>query len=227
MNAGGASTADKVKYDNTESGLQATEVQGAIDEVNNSIGDISGFTNTTYDSIGDFIQYCVDNGYLPDINSLPLIPTMTSATAPSGEASASGYSNNKPAYYAFDNKDDTNWLTAVNTVASSTWLQYKFASAKSAKKAVIKACVAQMTCVVKIQGSNDGTNWKDISNNVEFEQTTTTSATYITKEFTIKINDSTAYKYFRLQFVSSSTQYIANNAYQQCSIVSMQLYGKA
>lgn len=197
----------------------------ALKKVNNSIGDISGFTNTTYDSIGDFIQYCVDNGYLPDVNSLPLIPAMTSATAPSGEASASGYSNNKPAYYAFDNKDDTNWLTAVNTVASSTWLQYKFASAKSAKKAVIKACVAQMTCVVKIQGSNDGTNWKDISNNVEFEQTTTTSATYITKEFTIKINDSTAYKYFRLQFVSSSTQYIANNAYQQCSIVSMQLYG--
>lgn len=37
MNAGGASTADKVKYDNTESGLQATEVQGAIDEVNNSL----------------------------------------------------------------------------------------------------------------------------------------------------------------------------------------------
>lgn len=40
MSSGGASSADKVKYDNTESGLQATEVQGAIDEVNKSLSDV-------------------------------------------------------------------------------------------------------------------------------------------------------------------------------------------
>ena len=38
MSTGGASTADKVKYNNTESGLQSTDVQGAIDEVNSSLG---------------------------------------------------------------------------------------------------------------------------------------------------------------------------------------------
>ena len=37
MSTGGASTADKVKYNNTESGLQSTDVQGAIDEVNSSL----------------------------------------------------------------------------------------------------------------------------------------------------------------------------------------------
>ena len=35
---GGASTADKVKYDNTERGLKATNVQGAVDEINSSLG---------------------------------------------------------------------------------------------------------------------------------------------------------------------------------------------
>lgn len=39
MNAGGASTADKVKYDNSTSGLKATNVQGAVDEVNNSLNE--------------------------------------------------------------------------------------------------------------------------------------------------------------------------------------------
>lgn len=38
MSTGGASTADKVKYNNTKSGLQSTDVQGAIDEVNSSLG---------------------------------------------------------------------------------------------------------------------------------------------------------------------------------------------
>lgn len=33
VGAGGASTAEAVQYDNTESGLEATEVQGAVDEV--------------------------------------------------------------------------------------------------------------------------------------------------------------------------------------------------
>ena len=37
LGLGSASSADKVKYDNTESGLGATNVQGAIDEVNNSL----------------------------------------------------------------------------------------------------------------------------------------------------------------------------------------------
>lgn len=37
MSTGGASTADKVKYNNTESGLKSTDVQGAIDEVNSSL----------------------------------------------------------------------------------------------------------------------------------------------------------------------------------------------
>ena len=45
MSTGGASTADKVKYNNTESGLQSTDVQGAIDEVNSSLMSKIAFPN--------------------------------------------------------------------------------------------------------------------------------------------------------------------------------------
>lgn len=49
---GGASTADKVKYDNTESGLQSNNVQGAVDELNNSLADkVSGFASGNYESV--------------------------------------------------------------------------------------------------------------------------------------------------------------------------------
>ena len=41
MSTGGASTADKVKYNNTESGLKSTDVQGAIDEVNSSLENLN------------------------------------------------------------------------------------------------------------------------------------------------------------------------------------------
>lgn len=40
MTEGGASTADKVKYDNSNSGLGATNIQGAIDEVNACLGNV-------------------------------------------------------------------------------------------------------------------------------------------------------------------------------------------
>ena len=56
MSTGGASTADKVKYNNTESGLNSTDVQGAIDEVNSSLSKIrSGSFNATTDSYGWFL----------------------------------------------------------------------------------------------------------------------------------------------------------------------------
>ena len=50
MSTGGASTADKVKYNNTDSGLQSTDVQGAIDEVNSSLNSInSNLSNVIVD----------------------------------------------------------------------------------------------------------------------------------------------------------------------------------
>ena len=45
VGSGGASSADKVKYNNTESGLHSDNVQGAIDEVNNRLENISSSLN--------------------------------------------------------------------------------------------------------------------------------------------------------------------------------------
>lgn len=52
----GVNKADKVKYDNTTSGLEATEVQGAIDELNSDLADL----NVRYDTDSQYIQVRVD-----------------------------------------------------------------------------------------------------------------------------------------------------------------------
>ena len=49
--AGGASKANQVNYDNTESGLQATNVQGAIDEINNKISKQKIVDNTMFNGM--------------------------------------------------------------------------------------------------------------------------------------------------------------------------------
>lgn len=74
---------------------------------------------------------------------LPLVPTMTSNTTPSGEAicsstSSSAYSN---AYHAFDNNDSTYHIPAVNSNSSDYYLGYSFSSTSETKveKVICKA----------------------------------------------------------------------------------------
>lgn len=54
VGAGGASNADSIKYDNSKSGLEATNVQGAVDELNESLGGL----NFAQDEEGNW-------GYIP------------------------------------------------------------------------------------------------------------------------------------------------------------------
>ena len=56
-----ASSADKVSYDNTNSGLTSTNVQGAIDEVNNSLGRVDVLYNTTIDPTKDGKNITLNN----------------------------------------------------------------------------------------------------------------------------------------------------------------------
>jgi len=53
--SGGAGTAEQMKYDNAESGLQADNVQGAIDEVSDSLGryDLLHSTNANSNSFSE------------------------------------------------------------------------------------------------------------------------------------------------------------------------------
>ena len=201
--------ASTIAYDNTASKMTATNVQAGIDElnsnINNSIGDISNVGNSTYNSVEKLLKYYIDNGYLPDINSLPLIPTMTSNTAPSGVASASGVvSTVYDAYKAFDDNASTWWN---GNGGAGQWLQYKFTK---------KVCVKKLTAtneqntnkmgVFKLQGSNDGSSFTDIA----------TINAKDTKSITQNIANTNYYQYYRVYCVSDTSDFSLN---------SLQLYG--
>lgn len=171
----------------------------------------SGFTNDNYPSIGAYIQYCVDNGFFPDINSISLIPIMESDTTPSGVASASSvWDSSYHAYYVFDNNDTTLWV--ANTYTNS-WVGYEFTEAKIANRA--KIIVPSHKCKnFKIQASNDGSNWVDLYAGVNSDNSGST------KTIDVRFNNNTAYKKYRLFVIDT---YGSNDNYV-ISCHSLQLY---
>ena len=95
------------------------------------------------------------------------VPTMTSNTTPSGVVSASTiYDSGYPEWRAFDgtiqpSSTGTNgWLASVSTAGQ--WIQYQFPTAIAVKKYNLysKGVVGSVT---SLQGSNDGSNWTQIS----------------------------------------------------------------
>ena len=172
--------------------------------LNNSIGDISGFTNATYDSLGDFIQYCVDNGYLPDINRLPLIPTMTSNTAPSGVASGSGTAGGNDYYKAFDD-NNTTWYNA-SSASAGMYIQYKFPNKVCVKKIYgYSQNGSTRWGSITIKGSNNGSNWTDI---YTFDATNKDT-------FTEVFSNNTLYQYYR----------VVSNSNTDFQFSTLQMYG--
>lgn len=199
----------------------------AVKEVYSSLGDISGFTNTTYDSLGDFIQYCVDNGYLPDINSFPLIPVMTSNTDVNGKVIYNAYNGNSfPAqgygrdglqYYAFDEKNNTCVCINAENIAGA-WIGYEFNQAK--KVTQVKAKMGNFTpnnsFTVKYQYYDDNTlSWVDGGTRVVSGYN---NGTY--EEFVFNIKKPIYSKKHRLYVVEKKVETT------NLLVVSLQLYGK-
>ena len=192
-----------------------------INWLNNSIGDVSGFTNDTYDSLGSFIQYCVDNGYLPDVNVIPLIPKMTSNTTPSGTASSSSTTNpTYPAYKAFDRDDKT--FCAINLPANSIsnnynyWIQYDFGKIVTVSKFLFKwqnNYISNTSKITRIalRGSNDGSTWENIS----IENVSSVDAYYAITP--------SAYRYFRLYIIDANV-----SSYDMIGLLllTIQFYGR-
>lgn len=154
------------------------------------------------------LRWYIENGYLPDPNSIALIPTMTSATTPSGVASASTeYSTGAyPAWKAFDNDNNTYWNSAVGSM-SNQWLQYQFPNPVVANRIKIQAGSA---ISYTLQGSNNGIDFVNLS-----EGTLTVLGTH-----EISFDNTTAYQYYRLANVNCQP---GDNA---VSVYSVQLYGK-
>ena len=185
-----------------------------VKQLSNSLGDISNVGNTTYNSVEKILQYYIDNGYLPDLKSMALIPVMTSNTTPSGVASAISELSTNPAYFAFRNLyDDTSNSIAWHandtsgTSHSNLWLMYKFPKAVTVKKFRIYFVYA--TAVnYKIQGSNNGSTFTDLG-------------TFTTVRGEESLNNTNAYLYYRL-FITSQTLSTSTNG---GAVRDLQLYG--
>jgi hypothetical protein len=129
-------------------------------------------------------------------NNLPLIPTMTSDTTPSGVISSSGAISGYPLYQAFDNSDSTRCVLNQTSKAGS-WLQYEFntaVKALSARLVLSNAGNAVHSETWVVQGSNNGSTWDNISSPTTFTWSSTED-TLITQNIPLNGN---AYSHYRI-----------------------------
>lgn len=151
-----------------------------------------------------------------------LVPKMTSNTTPSGEVISGGYGGEHYPYKAFNgtNIDLIDSWVYSGDGSNTAWIGYKFTSPVCVRKVFIanrnedngKARVIKS---FKIQGSNDGTNWTDVSdvlNNYGGNVTAATSS-YI-------IDNDNSFIYYRLLVVS-----VYDTSY--CGLGMLQFYSDA
>ena len=150
---------------------------------------------------------------------VPLIPTMTSNTTPSGICSASSeYNTTSVPYKAVDGVATTSefdaWISARNE--SEKWWQYMFESPNIVNRMYIsgrkytKDSNGQITSFV-LKGSNDGTNWTDLTETIDRSSVGKGVRTYH------NINNTVAYKYYRVGDIPDSIPGIGE----------LQFYGRA
>ncbi len=130
-----------------------------------------------------------------------LVPIMTSNTTPSGVCSASSsYSSDYLAWKAFDKNVNTNWGTS-EAASTNAWLQYEFPQPVIVRKFYVLSPPNSSLPQVdnyKISASNNGTDFTDLG-------TFTYSTISATDGETHTLNNSTAYKYYRLTVLHSPT----------------------
>lgn len=151
------------------------------------------------------------------------VPTMTSNTTPSGVASAtSEYSQNPvyQAYKAFDKDDSTQWISN-STTSSALYLRYKFVKPVKIDKIHTiwrnTETIYVANATYKYQGSNDGTNWTDLSDSITIgsQQNNTDGVTDI-------IENDDYYLYYQL-YISSQTM---TGATYKGQVRELQFYGR-
>lgn len=119
--------ADDVSYDNTTSGLTATDVQGAIDELKGDIDDISieasnvSYNNTTSGLTANTVQSAID-----EVASSSYVPaTITGTTAASTNTSTkiadypTGYNKSNCVALSMIQLNDTSWAQPQNNASIS------------------------------------------------------------------------------------------------------------
>lgn len=153
------------------------------------------------------------------------VPTMTSATAPSGQVSQSGIFENQSNYSgwkAFDGSNSTRWLAAGSYSTSPTnYIQYMFVDPIMVKKIHLDfttswGATSNIT-KIKLQGSNDGSTFEDLQ---EFTSIGYPTADLIVSEAIEK------YKYIRLQFTGYNASGTSIGNGYSIGLTTCQFYGR-
>lgn len=122
-----------------------------------------------------------------------LVPTMTSATTPSGEVVANGGSTTGYEPYKAFNNGSGIWADFSQGQGShTTWIYYKFDSPKKVRSFYVRFTV---TTIFKFQASNDGSNFTDLTQNLDVAQNTINY---------YDINNDKEYLYYRIYVMSQT-----------------------
>lgn len=149
------------------------------------------------------------------------VPTMTSATTPSGSVSASAYWDDRYLpYKAFDGTWNTNgWLPPQAATLGNTWIQYQFTESVILNLFKVQgmdySSASRMT-TFKIMGSNDGfvSDSHDVGEVNAYNYNTITNY--------LDFANSEAYQYYRFVIIADT-----NNSPTNYSGYNMQLYGRS
>jgi len=128
----------------------------------------------------------------------PLIPAMTSNTAPSGTVTYSSQYYN--AWWAFSqNLSYQGWLN--NGSALPAWLGYQFSTAKTIQRYLMRqysenyGSGTRRIKTWKFQGSTDGNTWNDLDTQTNYSWPTSWTTTDF---FTFEIASPASYAYYRV-----------------------------
>lgn len=127
------------------------------------------------------------------------VPTMTSATTPSGQVvKGSEYSSNY-AYNAFDKNASTQW---ASNSTSADWIGYIFTHKCTIKALKYNPNNNKRGLTYKIQGTNDGgSNWVDVINEtLNFNNDGNTHV--------VPVNNNTPYDGYRVNILTSTQAYL-------------------
>ena len=132
------------------------------------------------------------------------IPKMTSNTAPSGIASASSeYNTNSGAWKAMDGSETSQWTSGSEKMSTggTAWLQYDFGYAVRPTLMTYKVSGNYRAKTYSLQGSNDGSEFTEISAG---------TLPNSTEKWTVTLNTDGRYRIFRLVLTN---KYTASNRF--------------
>lgn len=162
-------------YRVTQVGLTLNDPESLLPDALN-IGDINAslteLNTIKYDESDHYIKVKIDDDWIKFMHFDPtevvaLVPTMTSDTTPEGYGnviSNATYASGYAGYRAFDNNTTTAWK---GNSTSGAYLGFKFLQPKTVSKVFLSNKGNQNNAYFvgdfKVQGSNDGQTWYDVS----------------------------------------------------------------